>query len=237
MDHLLRSEGLSAGYGSGDVIRSINLAIARKDRVVLIGRNGVGKTTLVRCLVGLILASAGKLRFGTVDILPLPARKRAGLGIGYVPQGRHVFSELTVRENLLVGEEIGRSRPGRRLRYDLVYRYFPVLKERKDQRAGTLSGGEQQMLAIGRALVGDPELCVLDEPSAGIQPSLVMEITDVLRRLNEEEGLTLLLVEQNLRVISRVGTHGLVMNRGSIIAQLDQASLQDSEQVAHYLTI
>ena len=237
MDGLLRSEGLSAGYGSGDVIRRIDLAIARGDRVVLIGRNGVGKTTLVRCLVGLILATAGELRFGAVDLLPLPARKRAGLGIGYVPQGRHVFPELTVRENLLVGEEIGRNRPGRRLRYDLVYRYFPVLKERRDQRAGTLSGGEQQMLAIGRALVGDPELCVLDEPSAGIQPSLVMEITDVLRRLNEEEGLTLLVVEQNLRVISRVGTHGLVMNRGSIVGHLDQASLQDSEQLAHYLTI
>jgi branched-chain amino acid transport system ATP-binding protein len=225
MDGLLRSEGLSAGYGSGDVIRRIDLAIARGDRVVLIGRNGVGKTTLVRCLVGLILATAGELRFGAVDLLPLPARKR------------HVFSELTVRENLLVGEEIGRNRPGRRLRYDLVYRYFPVLKERRDQRAGTLSGGEQQMLAIGRALVGDPELCVLDEPSAGIQPSLVMEITDVLRRLNEEEGLTLLVVEQNLRVISRVGTRGLVMNRGSIVGHLDQTSLQDSEQLAHYLTI
>ena len=137
----------------------------------------------------------------------------------------------------MVGEEIGRSRPGRRLRYDLVYRYFPVLRERAPQRAGTLSGGEQQMLAIGRALVGDPELLVLDEPSAGIQPSLVIEIIEVLRRLNEGEGLTLLLVEQNLRVISRVGTHGLVMNRGSIIAQLDQASLQDSEELAHYLTI
>ena len=237
MDDLLRSEGLSAGYGSGDVIRRIDLAIARGDRVALIGRNGVGKTTLVRCLVGLILASAGGLHFGAIDLLPLPARKRARLGIGYVPQGRHVFSELTVRENLLIGEEIGRNRPGRRLRYDLVYRYFPVLRERRDQRAGTLSGGEQQMLAIGRALVGDPELCVLDEPSAGVQPSLVMEMTDVLRRLNEEEGLTLLLVEQNLSVISRVGTRELVINRGSIIAHLGQASLQDSEQVAHYLTI
>jgi urea transport system ATP-binding protein len=237
MDLLLSAEGLSAGYGSGDVIRGIDLTIAHGDRVVVIGRNGVGKTTLVRCLLGLITASAGMLRFGAVDLLPLPSRKRAGLGIGYIPQGRHVFPELTVRENLLVGEEIGRNRPGRRLRYDLVYRYFPVLEERKDQRAGTLSGGEQQMLAIGRALVGDPELCVLDEPSAGIQPSLVMEIIGVLRRLNEEEGLTLLLVEQNLRVISKVGTHGLVMNRGSIIAQLDRASLQDSEQLAHYLTI
>jgi branched-chain amino acid transport system ATP-binding protein len=205
--------------------------------VVLLGRNGVGKTTLVRCLVGLIGGRAKTLRFGTVELASLPARKRAALGIGYVPQGRHVFPELTVGENLLVGEEIGRDRPGRRLRYDLVYRYFPVLRARKDQRAGTLSGGEQQMLAIGRALVGEPVLCVLDEPSAGIQPSIVIEITDVLRRLNEEEGLTLLLVEQNLKVISMVGNHGLVMNRGSIIAELDRASLQDGEQLAQYLTI
>jgi branched-chain amino acid transport system ATP-binding protein len=237
MEPLLIAEGLRAGYGSGDVLRDVDLTIARGERAILLGRNGVGKTTLARCVMGLIGASSGTMRLSGTDVRALPARARAALGIGYVPQGRYVFPELTVQENLMTGEEVGRARPGRRLRYDLVYRYFPMLKERSRQRAGTLSGGEQQMLAIGRALVGSPELFVLDEPSAGIQPSIIIEIIEALRKLNEEEGLTIFLIEQNLKVISRLGTSGSVMNRGTIIAALDQQALQDSDQLARYLTI
>jgi len=237
MSALLVAKALHAGYGSGDGIRGVELSIDRGDRMVLLGRNGVGKTTLVRCVMGLVMPSSGALYLGDTDIVRLPARTRAALGLGYVPQGRYVFPELTVQENLMTGEEVGRARRGQRLRYDLVYRYFPVLKERSRQQAGTLSGGEQQMLAIGRALVGSPELFILDEPSAGIQPSIIIEIVEALRKLNEEEGLTIFLIEQNLKVISRLGTSGLVMNRGVVIAQLDQKSLQNSDALARYLTI
>jgi urea transport system ATP-binding protein len=237
METILSARGLGAGYGSGDIIRNVDLSLSRGDLVVVLGRNGVGKTTLVRCIIGLAVASAGALRLRNIDIGALPARARAALGIGYVPQGRYIFPELTVAENLMTGEEIGRARANRRLRYDLVYRYFPILRQRGSQLAGTLSGGEQQMLAIGRALVGGPEIFMLDEPSAGIQPSIVLEIVEALHQLNVEEGLTILLVEQNLKVISKLGKSGLVMDRGQIIAKLDQVSLQDSAALSRYLTI
>jgi branched-chain amino acid transport system ATP-binding protein len=155
------------------------------------------------------------------------------MGVGYVPQGREIFPELTVEENLMMGETVGR---GKALRYDLVFQYFPVLHERRRQAAGTFSGGQQQMLAIGRALVGHPELLLLDEPSLGIQPSVVQEIGSTLVRLNEEEGLTVLLVEQNTRLIEHMAQRAYAMDKGRIVANLTREVLK-RDVLVEYLAV
>jgi branched-chain amino acid transport system ATP-binding protein len=156
------------------------------------------------------------------------------LGIGYVPQGREIFPELTVDENLRMGEQVGHKR---RNRYDLVYEYFPILKERRRQLGGTMSGGEQQMLAIGRALVGNPDLLLLDEPSVGIQPSLIQEIGAALTKLNETERLTMLLVEQNMSLIADLGQRGYAMDKGRIVSSLSGKELRNRDLLLQYLAI
>jgi branched-chain amino acid transport system ATP-binding protein len=232
---LLEVMNLWAGYGSGDILQGVTLQIAHGEIVATIGRNGVGKTTLMRSIIGILQASQGDIRLNGEAITGLRAEQRAWRGIGYVPQGREIFPELTVEENLMMGETINARK--RRARYDLVYEYFPILRERRPQTAGTLSGGQQQMLAIGRALIGRPDLLLLDEPSMGIQPSIIQEIGRALIKLNQEERLTILLVEQNTRLIAQVAHRAYAMDKGRIVATLAHENLIDKNALVQYVAL
>ena len=232
---LLEVSGLVSGYGSGDILQGVSFGIGAGEIVAVIGRNGVGKSTLMKTLIGLLPARAGSIDFRGTSIGGLRADQRAALGMGYVPQGREVFPDLTVEENLMMGETINRMKRG--VRYDLVYEYFPILRQRRRQAAGTFSGGQQQMLAIGRALIGQPELLLLDEPSLGIQPSIVQEIGETLVRLNGEESLTILLVEQNTRLIERMAERGYAMDKGRIVASLSRDVMRQHDLLVEYLAI
>jgi len=232
---LLEVQNLWSGYGSGDILQGVALQIAHGEIVATIGRNGVGKSTLMKTIIGILPVSQGAISLKGEGITPLAAQERAWRGIGYVPQGREIFPELTVEENLLMGETINQSK--QRPRYDLVYEYFPILKERRRQTAGTFSGGQQQMLAIGRALVGRPDLLLLDEPSMGIQPSIIQEIGRALVKLNQEEKLTILLVEQNTSLIAQVGHRAYAMDKGRIVATLTRETLVDRNKLVQYLAV
>lgn len=231
---MLEVSGLSARYGATPVLRGIDLAVSEREIVAVIGRNGVGKTTTMRCLIGLLHASAGSIRYRGQDITQLSPDNRARLGIGYIPQGRDVFPRMTVQENLTVGELIGASR--RQSQLDLVFEYFPILKERRRQMAGTLSGGEQQQLAIGRVLIGRPDLILLDEPSEGVQPSIVKLICRVLRTIRDDLGTTVIFVEQNLDTILALAERCYVIEKGEIAQELSKGTVS-RESVRNHLRI
>ncbi|MFD1563114.1 ABC transporter ATP-binding protein [Haloarchaeobius amylolyticus] len=225
---------LTAGYEGTPILRDVSCHVDEGEIVGIMGKNGVGKTTLLKTVMGLLEPDTGTVRYRDEDITDRSADGRAGLGIGYVPQGRDVFPGLTVEENLLIGENVGN---GDTTLYDRVYEYFPILEERADQDADTMSGGQQQMLAIGRALVGDPDLLLVDEPSEGVQPSIVQSITDDLGRINEDLGTTILFVEQNLSVIQNLADRCYAMDKGRIVNELDETSLADREQLAEHLVV
>ena len=230
---VLEVQGLRAAYGETPILQGVDMTVGRGEIVALIGRNGVGKTTTLRCLMGLLRARGGGIALLGRDITTLSSDARARLGIGYVPQGREVFARMTVAENLTVGELVGGPR-GRK-QPDLVYQYFPRLAERRHQLAGTMSGGEQQQLAIGRALVGNPALMLLDEPSEGIQPSIVQLICDVLRAIRKDLGTTILFVEQNLDTILDVGERAYVMEKGRIVGQIDAGQMNAATVRGHLM--
>lgn len=232
---LLKVEGLRAGYGHTPILQGIDLEIGKGEIVSLIGRNGVGKTTTMRCLMGQIGASAGSIRFLGRDITRLSSDDRARAGIGFVPQGREVFPKLTVEENLMVGRLVGGPQ-GRKLDDD-IYRFFPRLRERMKQLAGTMSGGEQQQLAIGRALIGNPALLLLDEPSEGIQPSIVQLICETLKTIRDELGTTIVFVEQNLDTILSLSERAYVIEKGRVLRQLDGREATDADTVRGALAI
>ena len=234
---ILEVSNVYASYGSGDVLQNVNLSIEEGERVAVIGRNGVGKTTLMKSIMGILPTTTGKIRFNGDDIIAIATRKRSMAGIGYVPQGRHIFPELTVQENLLTGELVNSLSKARQLRYDLVYSYFPILRKRRHQLGGTLSGGQQQLLAIGRALVGGPRLLLLDEPSVGIQPSIIQEIGNSLIELNKSEKLTILFVEQNIGLIGALAQRGYAMDKGCIVNELQETNLRDREFLIKYLAV
>ncbi|HEX3764476.1 MAG TPA: ATP-binding cassette domain-containing protein, partial [Kofleriaceae bacterium] len=195
---MLRVDQLDAAYGLSQVLWGIDLAVAPGEAAALLGRNGVGKTTLLRTILGLHPRSAGRVLVGgdtPVDVTHLPAHRRARLGVGYVPQGRHIFPHLTVEDNLEVG--LAAAPRGARVP-DLVYELFPVLGEMRRRKGGVLSGGQQQQLAIGRALAARPRLLILDEPTEGVQPSIILQIEEALGRIRRELGVAVLLVEQYL---------------------------------------
>jgi urea transport system ATP-binding protein len=196
------------------------------------GRNGVGKTTLLNCIMGLLPLDSGKILFADTDITKVPAENRAGLGIGYVPQGRQIFPLLTVKENLEIGLAVSRQKniP------DLVFELFPVLKEMLGRRGGDLSGGQQQQLAIGRALVLTPGLLILDEPTEGIQPNIVQEIGDIIGKLRRELGMTVLLVEQKLPFARAVADNFVILDRGRSVAAGEMDKLDD-KLISNYLTV
>jgi urea transport system ATP-binding protein len=232
---LLDVRNITTGYGSTPILRGIDLAIQPGEIVAVIGRNGVGKTTMMRSLIGQLPVWRGSIKFKGQEISLLPPERRAQTGIGYIPQGREVFPRMTVEENLAIGEMINRA-GGRKL-YDVVYGYFPILAERKRQSAGTMSGGQQQQLVIGRALIGNPDLLLLDEPSEGIQPSIVEDIARVMLTINKELGTTILFVEQNLDMIMAMTQRCYVMDKGHIAAELPSHALADRDVVKRFLQI
>jgi branched-chain amino acid transport system ATP-binding protein len=233
-DPVLAVSGLWANYGATPILQGVDISIGKGEIVGLIGRNGVGKTTTMRCLIGLLRATAGSIRVLGQDLTGQPADAFARLGIGYIPQGREVFPRMTVAENLTVGELIGG--PKGKKQPDLVYQYFPRLAERRNQMAGTMSGGEQQQLAIGRALIGNPALMLLDEPSEGIQPSIVQMICEALKSIRNELGTTILFVEQNLDTILAISERCYVMEKGRITAEIPPGGIT-SEAVRGHLSI
>jgi urea transport system ATP-binding protein len=210
------------------------MTVPRGSCTVLMGRNGMGKTTLLRCIMGLTAAASGSVAWDGFDLLGRPASQRARLRIGYVPQGREIFSQLTVEENLRTG--LGARHDGMTRVPEHIYQMFPVLREMAHRRGGDLSGGQQQQLAIGRALVTDPTLLVLDEPTEGIQPNIVREIGDVITRLNREQGLTVLLVEQKLPFARRVATELRILDKGRLVVSGAIDALTD-EVVRQHLTV
>jgi urea transport system ATP-binding protein len=230
---ILELQGLQASYGATPILQGVDMKVRRGEIVSLIGRNGVGKTTTMRCLMGLLRTRGGSVRLQGQDIAALSSDARARLGIGYVPQGREVFARMTVAENLMVGELVGGPRGKKQP--ELVYQYFPRLAERRNQQAGTMSGGEQQQLAIGRALVGNPALMLLDEPSEGIQPSIVQLICDVLRAIRRDLGTTILFVEQNLDTILDVGERAYVMEKGRIVGRIEPGQMNAQAVRAHLM--
>ena len=234
MNPLIAATGLRAGYATGAVLHEVNIEVSTGEIVGVLGRNGVGKTTLMRALIGLLSVRSGSISYRGVDITRQPADRRAALGIGYVPQGREVFAHMSVLDNLRMGQFINRARG---FQPDEVYGYFPFLRDRSRQRAGTLSGGQQEMLAIARALVAEPELLLLDEPSDGVQPSIVHDIGNFIVRLVEERPLGVLIVEQNIELIQRAAQRAYVMDKGRVVATLGKKELLNTELLASYLAV
>jgi urea transport system ATP-binding protein len=235
MCELLELRGVSVGYGLGVVLSEIDLKLAAGQALCLLGRNGMGKTTLVKTVMGLLRPRAGQILLDGQDVTGLPPHARARRGVGYVPQGRLVFPQLTVRENLLVGLEALDSKPGGALAE--VLELFPVLAQMAKRQAGMLSGGQQQQLAIGRALVSRPRLLVLDEPTEGIQPSIVQEIRRSLRRVRQATGVAVLLAEQFLDGADDLAADELCVLEGGGIAWRGPATAVDRGAVNELLAV
>ena len=231
---MLTIEGLNQFYGQSRTLWDIALEVPEGALVCLMGRNGVGKTTLLKCIMGLLPIKSGTIQFNSEDLSHRPAERRAPLGIGYVPQGRQIFPLLTVEENLRIGLPIRKDRLKRVPEF--IYEMFPVLKAMLKRRGGDLSGGQQQQVAIGRALVLQPKMLILDEPTEGIQPNIVHEIGEVIRRLNRDQGMTVLLVEQKLGFARQVADRFCILDKGRTVAMGEIAQLND-ELVRQYLTV
>jgi branched-chain amino acid transport system ATP-binding protein len=227
---LLEVVGLCAGYGDVPVLRGIDLAIAAGSITALIGANGAGKTTLLRTISGIIAAEAGTIRFDGQDMVGMPPQHIVRAGLVQVPEGRRLFSDMTVLENLLVGSSSPAARPKRDQNLAMVFRLFPKVRDRQAQLAGTLSGGEQQMVAIARALMASPRLLLLDETSLGLAPIVVDEIFVAVRRL-AAQGLTILVVEQNTALALEVADHGYVLEQGRFAMQGAASSLAADPRV------
>jgi len=233
---MLTVEKLTAGYGSGLVLQGIDLELRPGSVTALLGRNGMGKTTLMRTIMGLLPAASGRIRFKGRDLSGLAPYAIANLGIGYVPQGREIFADFTVAENLMLGV-LGKP-ADRRAIPDAVFESFPILKERLSQKAGTMSGGQQQQLAIARALVGRPGLLLLDEPSEGIQPSIVREIAATLRGIAARHELTVLVVEQNVEMVFDMADDCAFIENGRVAEQVGVAALRSGDSLLHrYLAV
>jgi ABC-type branched-subunit amino acid transport system ATPase component len=231
----LEAHNVTAGYGPITVLRDVSMQVASGEILGVLGRNGMGKSTLIRCLCGLIRPDTGRIVFDGQDITSIAPHERARLGMTTVVQGRGMFAKLTVRESL----EMGRIASGRarRSRVDEVLDYFPRLKERLNQSAGTLSGGEQQMLAIGRGLMTDPTLMLLDEPSDGIMPVLVNQIADILVAINGNERTTLVIVEQNVPMLFRMTDRFIILEKGQIVTAGSREQIAASDVMKEYLAI
>jgi urea ABC transporter ATP-binding protein UrtE len=224
-----------AAYGQTPVLLGANLRLEHNEMVTLLGRNGVGKTTLLRAIMGIVRVSRGAVTLDGRAITGLASHRVAAEGISYIPQGRGIFPRLTVEENLRLGTKARRERNP--IVPPQVFEYFPILRERAGQRAGTLSGGEQQMLAIGRGMAAKPRIMLLDEPSEGIQPSIVHRIGDVLRQINHETGMTILLVEQNLDLGLSIASRCLIMEKGQVAFEGTPEDTGQEEVIKRYLAV
>ena len=231
---MLQIEKINQFYGESHTLWDVDMDISQGSCVCLMGRNGVGKTTLLRSIMGLQKLRSGSIRFDGIELSDKAAELRANVGIGYVPQGREIFAQLTVEENLRIG--LGARRDKVKQIPERIFELFPVLKQMLGRRGGDLSGGQQQQLAIGRALAIDPKLLILDEPTEGIQPNIVQQIGDIILRLNREQNLTVLLVEQKLPFARRIGQEFVIMDRGRVVAADKMPKLDDS-LVQRYLTV
>jgi urea transport system ATP-binding protein len=231
---MLKVEKLNVYYGESHILRNVDLEVTAGKVVCLMGRNGVGKTTFLKTLTGLLPARSGRIFFRERDITKDPSYRRARSGIGYAPQGREIFAHLTVQENLLVGLDAARN--GSKGIPEEVFDLFPVLKQMLKRRGGDLSGGQQQQLAIGRALVSKPDLLLLDEPTEGIQPSIILEIESAIRRLREKSSVGILLVEQYLDFAQRLADEFCIMAKGEVVTRGPIKELTP-EVVRRHLTV
>ena len=231
---MIQFEKINQLYGGSQILWDLELNIEKGSCTCLMGRNGVGKTTLLKCLMGLLPIASGSIMVEGVDISKLKAEKRAHFGVGYVPQGRDIFPQLTVEENLKIG--LAARKDSLKKIPEKIYDLFPVLKQMTARLGGDLSGGQQQQLAIGRALVIDPSVLILDEPNEGIQPNVVQQIGEVITYLNEKENMTVLLVEQKLNFARKVGKEFRLMEKGRIVAGGDMVDLSD-ELIGKHLAV
>jgi branched-chain amino acid transport system ATP-binding protein len=227
---MLEIRDLVVGYGGPDVIDGLSLDVAGGEFIAVLGSNGAGKSTLLKTISGLLRPRGGTIRLGDERIDGWSAARVVDTGVVHCPEGRRVFPEMTVLENLMLGATLRRS--GERERLDRVYELFPRLRERRSQAAASLSGGEQQMLALGRSLMGDPKLLMLDEPSLGLAPTVVDLVFDAVTQIREE-GLTLLLVEQNAELALELTDRAYVIERGRVVAEGPSSELAQSERIRH----
>ena len=228
---MLEVDQLAAGYGRIQILNGVSFAVQAGEVVGILGHNGMGKTTLMKTLVGHIPASAGEIRLSGANIGNEPTYRRARLGLGYVPQGRDIFARLSVLDNLRMGAAALPDRDAR-LAVEAILEDFPTLRLLRERQGGTLSGGEQQIVAIARALCAKPKLLLLDEPTEGIQPSIIERIAESLERLVSQRSLTLVLVEQNVEFLAQLSRRVLVLQKGAIVNEVDAESLRDDEFVA-----
>ncbi len=229
---MLNVKQLNQYYGAAHTLRGVSLNVEKGKCMALLGRNGVGKTTLLKCLMGVLPVAKGSVRFEGSDITRLKPHERAQRGIAYVPQGREIFARLTVEENLLMGMATKPARRAGKIR-DEIFELFPVLKEMRNRRGGDLSGGQQQQLAIGRALLADPKLIILDEPTEGIQPSIIKDIGRVIRMLRERGDMGILLCEQYFDFAHELADDFIVLSRGEVVASGTQAEMGGEEIKKH----
>jgi branched-chain amino acid transport system ATP-binding protein len=232
---MLTVTDLRAAYGRIQILNGISLAVAEREFVGVLGHNGMGKTTLLKALIGAVRATGGQVRFGDRDVTALPAYRRARLGIGYVPQGREIFPTLSVLENLRMAAAAFGTADAEVI--EPVLEDFPRLKALLDRPGGALSGGEQQLLALARCLCGRPRLILLDEPTEGIQPSIIEEIVERLTMLRDRRGLTVVLVEQNLDFIRALSQRVLIIQKGRIIQELTPERLADATVVSEFIGV
>jgi urea transport system ATP-binding protein len=232
---MLNVEQLNQYYGSSHTLRGVSLSLEKGQCLTLLGRNGVGKTTLLKCLMGVLPVTGGKVTLDGRDITKLKPHERAAAGIAYVPQGREIFARLTVEENLLMGMAAMSGRKASTIKAE-VYELFPVLKEMLHRRGGDLSGGQQQQLAIARALLAEPKLIILDEPTEGIQPSIIKDIERVIRMLRQRGDMAILLCEQYFDFAQALADKFVVLSRGEVVASGSQEQM-NNEDVKRHLAV
>jgi len=229
---MLQVEGLNQYYGAAHILRGVSLTVQKGECLALLGRNGVGKTTLLKCLMGVLPVASGQVTFNGAKITRLKPHERARAGIAYVPQGREIFARLTVEENLLMGMAVKSGRQASTIKSD-IFELFPVLKEMLHRRGGDLSGGQQQQLAIARALLAEPKLIIFDEPTEGIQPSIIKDIERVIRLLRARGDMAILLCEQYFDFAHALADKFIVLSRGEVVAAGAQADMNNDDVKRH----
>ena len=231
----LELRDVDAGYGKGRVLAGVSLVADPGEILAVVGRNGMGKTTLMKTVIGMLACRNGRIVFDGRDLTRLAPHQRARAGIGYVPQGRDIFPALTVEENLRIGLRKAQGTASGAL--EEVYALFPLFRERRRQPGGTLSGGEQQMLAIARGLMGHPRMLLLDEPTEGLHPTTVQRIEDLLQNVNRRTSTTILLTEQNLDIVFKLAARCYIMEKGKLVKEVPPTALRDEQLLRTYLAV